>query len=307
MAPIGWRAEMGIEPTASLGIEHEALVEQPAHPVEQMDWRQAREMAGIRYLEAGELGAPAIVFLHGIGGGAAALARQLAHFGRDWRAIAWEMPGYAGSAPLPLVTMEALAATLAGFIETLGLERPVLVGHSLGGMVLQRLLVEAPQIARAVVLAQTSAAFGGRDPAWAEAFVAERLGPLDAGRSLAEMAPAAIAALVGEDADAEGVALARACLAATPESTYRDMVLAMPGFDLRAALGRIAVPTLVLSGSRDAQAPAAGGARMAALIPGARHVVIEGAGHLAYAERPLAFNAAIETFLRDVGEERAGG
>ncbi|MDP9097346.1 MAG: alpha/beta hydrolase, partial [Pseudomonadota bacterium] len=194
---------VGHEPEAGVGIQHEAQVEQPAHPVEQMDWRQVRELAGIRYLESGALEAPAIVFLHGVGGGAAAFARQLAEFSQAWRAIAWEMPGCAGSVPLPLVTMEGLAASLAGFIETLGLERPVLVGHGLGGMVVQRLLVEAPQVARAVVLAQTSAAFGGRDPGWAEAFVAERLGPLDAGRGLAELAEAAIAAMVGEDADAE--------------------------------------------------------------------------------------------------------
>ena len=53
-----------------------------------------------------------MIFTHGIGGAARAFAAQLEHFGRRNRAIAWDMPGYAGSVPLPLVTMEALAAAL---------------------------------------------------------------------------------------------------------------------------------------------------------------------------------------------------
>ena len=48
--------------------------------------------------------------------------------------------GYGNSTPLPLVSINGLAAALAAFIEELGLDRPVLVGHSLGGMLIQRLL-----------------------------------------------------------------------------------------------------------------------------------------------------------------------
>ncbi|MBV8911613.1 MAG: alpha/beta fold hydrolase, partial [Acetobacteraceae bacterium] len=153
---------------------HEACVVQPAHQYNQMDVRHVRDAAGISYLEAGDPATTSILFLHGIGGAAKAFTPQLDYFGRMYRAIAWDMPGYAGSVPLPLVTMEALASALAGFIRALGLERPVLVGHSIGGMVVQRLLAEAPDAARAIVLAQTSAVFGSRDPAWAAAFIEAR-------------------------------------------------------------------------------------------------------------------------------------
>ena len=278
---------------------HEACVEQPAHQYNQMDVRQVRDVAGISYLEAGDAAATPILFLHGIGGGAYAFTPQLEHFGREYRAIAWDMPGYAHSVPLPLVTMEALAAALAGFIKALGLDRPVLVGHSIGGMVVQRLLAEAPHVARAVVLAQTSAVFGSRDPAWAEQFIESRLGPLDAGKSMADIAPGSVRAIIGEGADPEGVQRAIECMAGVPDSTYRDMVLAMPGFDQREALARIAVPTLLLAGSADKNAPPSGMERMAQRVPGARYVVLEGVGHLAYAERPLAFNDALDAFLRE--------
>jgi len=280
-------------------VQHEANVPQAAHQQTQQEFEQVVSSGGISYLESGPAAAVPIVFLHGIGGAARVFRAQLDHFGVAYRAIAWDMPGYGHSAPLPLVSIDALAGVLGGFIDELGLDRPVLVGHSLGGMVVQRLLTRAPHRARAVVLAQTSAAFGSRDPAWQAEFLSTRLGPLDAGHSMADLAEAMVADLAGPGADPVGLALARDAFAHTPDSSYRDSVMALRGFDCRDALARIAVPALVLSGTLDTAAPASGMARMAARIPGARYVALEGAGHLAYLEQPQAFNAAIEQFLRD--------
>jgi 3-oxoadipate enol-lactonase len=72
------------------------------------------------------------------------------------------------------------------------------------------------------------------------------------------------------------------------------------GFDLRAALKNIAVPTLVLSGSRDNNAPAAMMAKTASFIPGARYVELAGVGHLANLERSGEFNAALDGFLKAI-------
>ena len=281
-----------------MAVQHEASVPQAARQQTQQEYEQVVSPGGISYLEAGRGNAPALLFLHGIGGAGRTFGRQLDHFGTDFRALAWDMPGYGNSAPLPLVSMDALAAALAGFIEELGLHRPVLVGHSLGGMVVQQLLARAPHAARAVVLAQTSAAFGSRDPAWQAEFLSARLGPLDAGHGMAALAEGLAADMAGPDADPAGMALARDCLAHTPDSTYRDSILAMPGFDCRDALARIAVPALVLAGTLDTAAPARGMERMAARIPGAQYVLLEGAGHLAHLEQPGAFNAALGQFLQ---------
>ncbi len=288
-----------------MAVQHEASVPQAARQQTQQEYGQVASPGGISYLEAGRPEAPPLLFLHGIGGAARMFRGQLDHFGADHRAIAWDMPGYGNSAPLPLVTMDALAAALAGFIEELGLRRAVLVGHSLGGMVVQRLLAQAPHAARAVVLAQTSAAFGSRDPAWQAEFLSARLGPLDAGHGMASLAEGLVADMAGPGADPAGLALARDCLAHTPDSTYRDSVMAMPGFDCRDALARIAVPALVLAGTRDTSAPARGMERMAARIPGAQYVALEGAGHLAHLEQPRAFNAALGQFLRGLPDDPA--
>src|ERR1700688_5338433 len=92
--------------------------------------------------------------------------------------------------------------------------------------------------------------------------------------------------------------IARECMAAVPQATYRATMLALLGFDQRNALKNIAVPTLVLSGSRDNNAPAPMMAKMATYIPSAKYVELEGVGHLANLERPDDFNAALNSFLK---------
>jgi 3-oxoadipate enol-lactonase len=89
-------------------------------------------------------------------------------------------------------------------------------------------------------------------------------------------------------------------MAAVPASTYRTTMLALLGFDQRSALKTIRVPTLVLSGSKDKNAPAPMMAKMASYIPSAHYVELQGAGHLVNLERPAAFNAALDDFLQNI-------
>jgi 3-oxoadipate enol-lactonase len=247
---------------------------------------------------AGDASLPPLVFLHGIGGAARAWRGQLDAFGDRYRSIAWDMPGYGGSARLPNVSIASLADALQDFLQQIGAIKPVIVGHSIGGMIVQQLLAKSPRIAGSVVLAQTSPAFGKPDGDWQRNFIDARLGPLDRGETLVTLAPSLVKELAGDDPDPRGMDLARDCMAAVPPATYRATMLALMGFDLRAALKNIAVPTLVLSGSKDNNAPAPMMAKMASYIPAATYVEIEGVGHLVNLERPKAFNAALDPFLR---------
>ena len=250
------------------------------------------------YEAAGDLSLAPLVFLHGIGGAARAWRGQLEFFRDRYRTIAWDMPGYGGSAPLPTVSIAALADALQDFLEQVSAEKPILVGHSIGGMIVQQLLARSPRIAGAIVLAQTSPAFGKPEGEWQKAFIEARLGPLDRGETMASLAPTLVRELVGDDPAPGGMELARDCMASVSEATYRATMLALMGFDLRKTLGNIAVPTLVLSGSKDNNAPATMMAKMATLIPSATYLELEGAGHLINLERPQAFNAALDQFLK---------
>lgn len=255
------------------------------------------------YEAAGDPSATPLIFLHGIGGAARAWRRQLATFSDRFRAIAWDMPGYGGSAPLGSVSISALADALQQFIEQLGATKPVLVGHSIGGMIVQKWLVQSHELARAVVLAQTSPAFGKADGDWQKSFIAARLGPLDRGQTMKSLAPSLVKELVGDDPDPDGMELARECMGSVPEASYRAMMLALIGFDQRSTLGNISIPTLLLSGSKDNNAPAPMMAKTATYIPGAKYVELAGVGHLANLERADAFDDALGAFLNSLASK----
>jgi len=241
-----------------------------------------------------------VIFLHGVGGGAASWRLQLDHFGRSRRAIAWDMPGYGGSKLLEITTFPALADALRRLMDHLGLEKADIVGHSIGGMVAQEFIAAHPDRVRSLVLSATSPAFGSPDGDFQKKFVAARLGPLDAGKTMADVADEVVPELIGDDADEDGVALARQCMSRVPNETYRATMQCLVTFDRRDTLGQIAVPTLVLAGEKDTNAPAPMMERMAGRIPGARYACLKGAGHLANMECPARFDAAIEEFLSQV-------
>lgn len=256
------------------------------------------------YLEAGE--GPAIVFLHGIGGAGRSFRRQLDHFAaKGWRAIAWDMPGYGDSPAVEPAGFDGWATALADMLRAADAPAPVLVGHSIGGMVVQAYLAAQRDnpaaggriAARAAVLSGTSPAFGKADGDFQQRFIADRVGPLDRGATMADLAPKLIAGMVGPNADPAGLALARDCMAAIPEATYRNNMAVLTTFEMRAALPDIAVPTLCLAGEHDANAPPIVLEKMAAKIPGAVYACLPGVGHLPYLEAPDRFNAALDEFL----------
>ena len=240
----------------------------------------------------------AVVFLHGIGGAARAWTLQEAAFrAAGFATLALDLPGYGARPPVQSMAFEDLAADVERSIADHQLARPVLVGHSMGGMIAQTLLRRSPQGYRAAVLACTSPAFGNPAGDFQRQFVADRLAPLDAGRTMAELAPGMVTGMMAANPDSAAQAIATALMGATPAATYRAAVQCLVGFDERANLAAIAVPVLCLAGEHDRNAPAPMMQRMAAKIAGARYVCLPGVGHLPNLEAPAAFDRAVLGFL----------
>lgn len=258
--------------------------------------------SGIGFEAAGERGPP-LVLLHGIGGNAASFRPLVDHLAGDFRCIAWNMPGYGGSAPLVPMTFEGLAERLAAFLDERGLASAHLLGHSIGGMIAQEFALRFPARVRSLVLCATTAAFGSRDGEFQRRFVAERTAPLDAGRGMAALARDLVPKLLGDDPDPDAAALAEASMASVPEESYRAALACLPTFDRREALAQLRVPVLLVAGERDRQAPAAVMERMAGRMPDARFVCVPGAGHLLPLERPKELAAAVSDFLRRIEPE----
>ena len=214
--------------------------------------------------------------------------------------LAPDLPGYGGRPPVTKMDFEGLAEDVEAFIAQSRVHRPVLVGHSMGGMIAQTMLRRRPDGIRAAVLACTSPAFGNADGDFQRKFVADRLGPLDAGKTMADLAPKMVERMMGPRPDPAGRALAIDVMGAVPADTYRAAVRCLVAFDERANLARIGVPVLCLAGEIDPNAPAPVVERMAGKIPGARYVCLPGVGHLPNLEAPAAFDAAVLGFLQEV-------
>lgn len=246
-----------------------------------------------------------LLFLHGLGGGHHAWDAQLVHFScLGYAAHAWDQPGYGESATVEPYDLEQITAALARLIDSLRAGPVVLVGHSMGGLIAQEAYFRHPSLVKALALTFTSAAFvGGSD--FARQFVAQRIGPLDQGLSMAELAALTMPGHSGSKSDPGAVAHAREIMAKIPPETYRKAVRLLTTFDRRADLPKIAVPTLLVAGSEDKTAPAAIMASMQRKIPGAELVALEGCGHLGPMDQPKEFNAALERFLRKMERQWA--
>jgi 3-oxoadipate enol-lactonase len=248
---------------------------------------------------------PLVLFLHGVGGGFRSFSPQVEHFARaGFRAVAWDMPGYGSSTPVEPYGVRGLAQSCVALIEALlpaeatGPKRSVaLVGHGLGGMVAQEVVMRRPELVNRLVLCGTTSQ---ADAVWREDAQAQiqQLNSAAQG-DMAVLSESVVAAEVGPLALPEGAQLARYCMAQISPVTYRLALQAQAAFDRDAALSHIHVPTLLLTGEHDRKSPAATVERMATQIAGSRWVQLPGIGHLQNLEAPDAFDALVLDFLRE--------
>ncbi|WP_420435000.1 alpha/beta fold hydrolase [Candidatus Poriferisocius sp.] len=256
---------------------------------------RVRDVDGaIAWREAGN--GDVVLFLHGLAGSRTSWEPQLEALSDRWRCVAWDMPGYGESSPVTPLTFEAVADAVAELLDRLGVESAHLCGLSFGGHHALHTALRHPYRIRSLVLADTSAVFGGdgTDPdEWRES----RTAPLDAGLSLANIADEVIAGIAapgfeGIERDRTAAAFAR-----IPETGFRASCQLIPSHNVLHRLSEVESATLVVVGELDEETPPAYADVLHAGIKNSRLEVIPGAGHLSPAEAPEAFNELVGEFL----------
>ncbi|MGI9117329.1 MAG: alpha/beta fold hydrolase [Gaiellales bacterium] len=249
------------------------------------------DAAPVAWREAGE--GSLVLLLHGLGATRTSWDPQLEALADAHRCVAWDLPGYGASAPLPAFTLEAAADAAAALIAELGGPAHV-VGLSMGGMIALHLALRHPAAVRSLAIVDSSPAFGmdGTDP---DEWRAARLAPLEAGARVEDFAEPVLRSIMGPGVSDEAVAEAVESMLRVPLDGLRQTITALPGHDVRDRLGEIAAPTLVAVGELDEETPPAYSEAIAAGIPGARLAVIPDAGHYTPFEAP----AALSALLRD--------
>ena len=198
-----------------------------------------KQAAGITYESLGTGGTP-LICLHGIGGNTSSFRPQLDHFNQQRQTIAWNMPGYGGSPLLKDTSFSAYAATLTAFLDALEIETAHIMGQSIGGMIAQEMAATNPGRVTSLILVATTPSFGGRDETFKQEFLKARLAPLEAGKTIRELAPAIAAEIIGPNATTEAIASATASMAAVPEQSYRETIRCLTTFNRREDLDQYA-------------------------------------------------------------------
>ena len=259
---------------------------------------------GIAYERAGH--GPPLVLLHGyVGDGPTTWRRQLDGLCDDFTVVAWDAPGAGRSADPPeSFGMAGYADCLAGFVERLGLGRSHVAGLSFGGALALALHRRHPTVPRTLVLASAYAGWAGSLPAE----VTEQR--LRQAMVLADLAPAEfvgrlLPTMFSEGTPPESVDAFGAGMLGFHPAGFRAMARASAE-NLRAALPRVDVPTLLVYGDQDVRAPLAVAEDLNTAIPGSTLVVLPRAGHVCNIEAPEAFNQAVRSFLQSSGGRRPG-
>ncbi len=252
----------------------------------------------LSWLEAGR--GDAIVFLHGIGSAARSFDAQLASLSARWRTLAWNAPGYGGSAPFAEDAPDVgrYADAVAEWLDALDIETCHLVGHSLGSLIAARLAAARPARVRTLTLA--SCAIGHatlpddkrRELLASRLDDVRRLGP----RGMAEKRGPR---LLGPDAPDAAVRSVVDIMASIEPRGYAQAARMLSKGDMLADLARLSpmVPVQVAYGTADVITPPEVNLRAAHARAGASLATIDRAGHALYVESPVQFNAIVQAFI----------
>ncbi len=259
------------------------------------------------YREAGT--GPVVFMLPGLEGAHQFWRPQLEALSGRYRVIACELARFPFS---PRRSVDDYARAAKRRLDSLGVEKAVIVGESFGGMVAQHLAINYPERLNALILCNTMdkprlPGFGFN--AFTLATLAHNLA-FTPGLSMGQrkallrwvgkhrgfvMDPSPgnqdLIDYVIEHGTSHGV------------TSYLDRIAAAGRGDYSSRLGEISVPTLVLRGSEDRFVTADTTLRITAGIPGARLALVEGGGHCCTLTRPHEANRLILTWLEGLGLE----
>jgi len=241
---------------------------------------------------------PWVTFVTGIANDLSMWDAQAAALERDFRVLRYDLRGQGGTQPTPgPYSVEMLVQDLIGLLDGLNIRKTSLVGLGLGGALVQAAAVAhpdrvhklAPCCCRAKMVPEFAKLWHG---------LIETV-KKDGFRSIVE--PTAQRWFSDEFKAANPAVMdkVRRMIKRTSVQGYLGCAGAFLGLDVEKDLGRIRAPTLYVSGAEDKLGgPPALMAGLAAQVPGARHVSVPRAAHIANIQNPQGFNQVLFEFLK---------
>jgi pimeloyl-ACP methyl ester carboxylesterase len=240
---------------------------------------------------------PPIAFVHGFPHNRSLWSPQLGAFVDRARCIAPDLRGFGESSRHGPFSIDQFADDVAMLLKSLGVDRAVVVGLSMGGYVAFALWRRHRSLVRALVFADTRA---GAD---SDEGRAKRTALIDVARTRGSgaVADAQIVGMIGKTTREKRPALIddvhRMLERASVEGIVGSLEAMMTRIDSTPTLPTIDVPTLVIVGDEDVLTPKSESQIIHEAIRGSRLEVIEYAGHVSNMERPAAFNHVLSEFI----------
>lgn len=228
---------------------------------------------------------PLVVFVHGAALDHTVwmlLARWFAH--RGHAVLAPDLPGHGRSEGEPLASIAAMADWIAALIAAAKAERARLIGHSMGSLVALETAARHPQRASAIALIGTAAAM----PVTPELLDAAKAGDHAAIEMMSIWGYGFRAGLGGSLAPGSWMRGSgeRLLERARPGLLFADLCACNEYRDGLASAAEVKAPATLVLGERDMMTPERAGRELAAALPSARVVTLDGAGHMLMSERP---------------------
>ncbi|MFH1153318.1 MAG: alpha/beta hydrolase [Pseudomonadota bacterium] len=236
---------------------------------------------------------PTLIFIHGATLNKTLWESQVASLSGIANTVAIDLPGHGQSPGKGKETIEEYARIVLDFIGEINPPMPIPCGLSMGGAIVQRLLIQGDYPFQGGILINTGARLKVMP------MIIDTIKTNFSGFSRLLSQFAVSKANISPELDDK----IKTCTQCSPDAALNDF-MACDRFDVMNALGSITVPVLVISGSDDAITPPRFGSFLASAISNAVHVTLKTTGHLSPIEKPDDVNRAITQFMDGLNRRR---
>lgn len=250
------------------------------------------QAAGMYYFSSGEddWSRPAVILLHGAGGNHLHWPSELRRL-PEQRIYAPDLPGHGKSDGIGRQSIADYSACVLAFMDELKIRKAIFIGHSMGGAIALHLALNNARRTLGIALINTAPTLHMPTGLLENTITSVTL-PL-AVKSMGELA-------FSPNVDPRLKENAMQRMNEIRSSVLHGDFLACNAFDVFARIGRVKVPTLILSGSEDRMVSPHYAQTMHAKIKNSLLLSIDGAGHMLMLENPLAVTKSLGLFLTGI-------
>ncbi len=244
----------------------------------------------VSYLKAGK-GIPFLIFIHGAGNNAEVWMDVFPYLKDIATAIAVDLPGHGYSAYRSINGVDDYSRCVIDFIETLGVERPVLVGHSMGGAISIKIAAHYRNLS-GLILVGTGAHLKV-NPRLLKMLEEDFSGAVDLMAKWSFL----------KDISGDLIEKSREMLFLAGQEVLLQDMRVCDGYSGETDLERIKIPTLIVCGKEDVMTPVSLSMELYERIRGSKISLIDGSGHMVQLEKSGELGRMMVSFIRESIEE----